>query len=47
MNSRIYMLIRLFDKEEHTDALIQKGELYWRVLEYFKKHVEERRSHTY
>jgi hypothetical protein len=28
MTTRIYMLIKVFNKEEYADAFIQKGELF-------------------
>jgi hypothetical protein len=37
MNMRIYMLIKIFDKEEYADAFIQKGELFCKTLGEFKK----------
>lgn len=37
MSSRIYMLIKIFDKEEYADAFIQKGEMFCRTLGDFKK----------
>ena len=37
MSSRIYMLIKVFDKEEYADAFIQKGEMFCRTLGGFKK----------
>ncbi|MGZ8935548.1 MAG: hypothetical protein ACXW04_11685 [Methylobacter sp.] len=37
MSSRIYMLIKVFDKEEHADAFIQKGDMFCRTLGDFKK----------
>jgi hypothetical protein len=43
MKSRIYMLIKVFDKEEYADAFIQKGELFCRTLGDFKNSDEEDR----
>ena len=37
MISRIYMLIKVFDKEEYADAFIQKGEMFCKTLGDFKK----------
>lgn len=37
MTSRIYLLIKVFDKEEYADAFIQKGELFCRTLGDFKR----------
>lgn len=37
MSSRIYLLVKIFDKEEYADAFIQKGELFCRTLGDFKK----------
>lgn len=37
MTSRIYLLIKVFDKEEYADAFIQKGELSCRTLGDFKR----------
>jgi len=37
MSSRIYLLIKVFDKEEYADAFIQKGEMFCRTLGEFKK----------
>ena len=36
MSSRIYALIKVFDKEEYADAFIEKGELFYRTLGAFK-----------
>ncbi len=47
MNPRIYLLIKVFDKEEHADAFIQKGEMYCNTLGYFKKHEDELRGDAY
>ncbi len=41
MTTRIYLLIKVFDKEEYADAFIQKGELFCRTLGDFKKINEE------
>ena len=41
MTTRIYLLIKIFDKEEYADAFIQKGELFCRTLGDFKKSDEE------
>jgi hypothetical protein len=43
MTSQIYMLIKVFDKEEYADAFIQKGELFCRTLGDFKNIDEEDR----
>ncbi len=37
MTARIYLLIKVFDKEEYADAFIQKGELFCRTLGDFKR----------
>ena len=37
MTARIYLLIKIFDKEEHADALIERGELFCRTLGDFKR----------
>lgn len=37
MSSRIYLLIKVFDKEKYADAFIQKGEMFCRTLGDFKK----------
>lgn len=31
MTTRIYLLIKVFDKEEYADAFIQKGDLFCRT----------------
>lgn len=36
MTTRVYLLIKVFDKEEYADAFIQKGELFCRPLGDFK-----------
>lgn len=36
MNSKIVLLIKIFDKEEYADAFINSGEMYCRTLESFK-----------
>lgn len=36
MKSRIYLLIKVFDKEEYADAFVEKGELFCRPLGDFK-----------
>ncbi|QWT46319.1 hypothetical protein [Azospira inquinata] len=41
MAERIYLLIKIFDKEEYADAFVQKGELYCRTLGEFKRSDEE------
>ncbi|WP_288841433.1 hypothetical protein [uncultured Deefgea sp.] len=41
MTTRIYLLIKVFDKEEYADAFIQNGELFCRTLGDFKKADEE------
>lgn len=41
MSSRIYMLIKVFDKEEYVDAFIQKGEMFCRTLGDFKKIIDD------
>ena len=41
MKTRIYLLIKIFDKEEYADAFMQKGELFCRTLGDFKKSDEE------
>ena len=47
MGSRIYLLIKVFDKEDQADAFIQKGEMYCNTLGYFKKHEDELRGDAY
>ncbi len=47
MSSRIYLLIKVFDKEEHADAFIQKGAMYCNTLGYFKKYEDELRGDAY
>lgn len=37
MKSRIYLLIKVFDKEEYADAFLQKGEMFCRTLGDFKR----------
>lgn len=37
MGSRIYLLIKIFDKEEHADAFIQNGDMFCKTLGDFKK----------
>ncbi|MGC5809079.1 hypothetical protein [Ralstonia pseudosolanacearum] len=37
MNSRIYLLVKIFEKEEHADAFVEKGEMFCRTLGDFKK----------
>lgn len=37
MNKRIFLLIKVFDKEEYADAFIQKGEMFCKTLGQFKK----------
>lgn len=37
MESRIYLLIKVFDREEHADAFINQGEMYCRTLGEFKR----------
>lgn len=41
MATKIYLLIKIFDKEKYADAFIQKGELFCRTLGDFKKADEE------
>lgn len=37
MGSRIYMLVKVFDKEEYADAFLQHGEMLCRTLGEFKR----------
>jgi hypothetical protein len=37
MANRIYLMIKIFDNEEHADAFISKGEMYCRTLGKFKE----------
>lgn len=37
MTTSIYLLIKVFDKEEYADAFMQKGEMFCRTLGDFKK----------
>jgi len=37
MGSRIYLLIKIFEKEGHADAFVEKGEMFSRTLGDFKK----------
>jgi hypothetical protein len=41
MKTRIYLLIKVFDKEEYADAFIQKGELFCRTIGDFKRSDEK------
>ena len=37
MANHIYLMIKIFDNEEHADAFLNKGEMYCRTLGEFKK----------
>lgn len=37
MGSRIYLLVKIFEREEHADAFLEKGEMFCRTLGDFKK----------
>ncbi|WP_306715772.1 hypothetical protein [Burkholderia dolosa] len=37
MGSRIYLLVKIFEREEHADAFVEKGEMFCRTLGDFKK----------
>lgn len=41
MMTRIYLLIKIFDKEEYADSFIKKGELFCKTLGDFKRSDEE------
>lgn len=37
MTQKIFLLIKVFDKEEHADAFIQKGEMFCKTIGQFKR----------
>ena len=37
MSFRIYLLVKVFDKEEYADAFLQRGEMFCRTLGEFKR----------
>lgn len=37
MTKKIFLLIKVFDKEEHADAFIQKGEMFCKTIGQFKR----------
>jgi hypothetical protein len=37
MDSKIYLLLKIFDREENADAFLNRGEMYCRTLGDFKK----------
>lgn len=37
MSSKIYLLIKIFENEEHADAFVKKGEMFCKTLGEFKK----------
>jgi hypothetical protein len=47
MTSRIYLLIKVFDREEYADAFIQKGEMFCRTLGDFKRIDDPGRGDAY
>lgn len=47
VTSRIYLLIKIFDQEEHADAFLQRGELFCRTLGDFKRDDDAFRGDKY